>query len=496
MKAKPTKNTKLRNTIFIYVFLPFLSVVLYSFNQNTGSTSRPNIVFILADDQGWRDLGYMGSKYYETPEIDRLAASGMVFTNAYANAPNCAPTRAALMTGLYAPRTGIYTVGSSERGKAALRRLIPVENKTVLDTAFITIAEALHANGYVCASIGKWHLGDPPGFGPGAQGFDLNVAGWHLGHPRSYFSPYHNPYLPDGPKGEYLTDRLTAEAEKFIEANKDRPFFLYFPHYAVHTPLQAKDSLTGIFRQRPPDDGQRNAVYAAMIKSLDESVGRILRRLDSLHLRENTLVIFMSDNGGVWGITSNAPLRGAKGMLYEGGIREPFIASWPGHIAAGSRSDYPIIGLDLYPTLLEITGTPTPKGFRPDGIDLSDLFLDGKEPRRRILCWHFPAYLERMRGMPQMWRTTPATALRYGDWKLIRFYETGKEELYNLKEDIGEKNDLSLQDTRQKKKMSKKMDRWLRKTHAPLPLQKNPAFDEKAYQQQLEKIKAQTHEKN
>ena len=474
--------------LFLLLLLSLVSLV--------APGQKPNIVFILADDQGWRDLGYMGSRYYETPEIDRLAASGMVFTNAYANAPNCAPTRAALMSGLYAPRTGIYTVGPSERGRAAYRRLIPVKNRTVLDTAFVTIAEALHARGYVCASIGKWHLGDPPDSGPEAQGFDLNVAGWHLGHPRSYFSPYHNPYLPDGPQGEYLTDRLTSEAEKFIEDNKDRPFFLYFPHYAVHTPLQAKDSITAVFRQRPPDDGQKNAVYAAMIKSLDESVGRILHKLDELHLRENTLVIFMSDNGGVWGITSNAPLRGAKGMLYEGGIREPFIASWPGKIKAGIRSDYPIIGLDLYPTLLAITGSPRPAGFHPDGIDLSKLFLEGKTPRRRALYWHFPAYLERMRGMPQMWRTTPATAIRYSDWKLIRFYETDKEELYNLKEDIGEKNDLSLREPRQKKKLSKKMDRWLRRTHAPLPTQQNPAFDEKAYQQQLQKIKSQNHEKH
>ena len=471
----------------------FLLLLIFTVLPLSGQ--KPNIVFILSDDLGWRDAGFMGSKFYETPEIDRLAASGMVFTDAYANAPNCAPTRAALMTGFYAPRTGIYTVNSSARGRSIYRRLIPVPNKTILDTTFITIAEALHSNGYVCASIGKWHLGDPPRYGPEAQGFDLNVAGWHLGRPKSYFSPYHNPTLPDGPEGEYLTDRLTAEAEQFIEQNKDRPFFLYFPHYAVHTPLQAKDSLIGIFRQRPPDDGQRNAVYAAMIKSLDESVGRILRKLDELQLRERTLVFFMSDNGGVWGITSNAPLRGAKGMLYEGGIREPFIVSWPGRVPAGTRNPSPVIGIDLYPTLLKITGTPRPKSFHPDGIDISPLFLEGRTLRHRTLYWHFPAYLERMRGMPQMWRTTPVSAARHDNWKLIHFYETDKSELYDLSQDIGEKNDLSLHYPKQKKKMEKKLNKWLRKTHAPLPTKTNPDFDEAAREQKILQIKSSTHEK-
>ncbi len=477
-----------RYSIFLTALFLFLSA-LPLFSQ------RPNIILILADDLGWRDVGYMGSRFYETPSIDRLAASGMVFTDAYANAPNCAPSRAALLTGLYAPRTGIYTVNSPARGRSIYRRLIPAPNKTVLDTSFVTIAEALRKNGYVCASIGKWHLGDPPLFGPEAQGFDLNVAGWHSGHPKSYFSPYHNPYLPDGPEGEYLTDRLTAEAEMFIERNKDRPFFLYFPHYAVHTPLQAKDSLIDLFRGRPPDGGQHHAVYAAMIRSLDESVGRLMHKLDELHLRERTLVIFFSDNGGVWGITSNAPLRGAKGMLYEGGIREPLIIAWPGHIPAGSRSSYPVIGTDLYPTLLAITGTPRPPAFHPDGIDLSRLLLKGKEPGRRDLFWHFPAYLERMRGMPALWRTTPVSAIRHGHWKLIRFWETNTSELYDLEKDIGEQQDLSAVHPRVKARMERRLDRWLKKTRAPLPLKKNPQFDEKAYLQKLNEIKQENHEK-
>ncbi|GAI17889.1 unnamed protein product, partial [marine sediment metagenome] len=270
---------------------------------------------------GWKDAGFMGSKYYDTPAINALAANGMTFTNAYSNGPNCAPTRACLLTGLYPPRHGIYTVNSSARGKSALRKIIPIENKTILDTSFVTIAEILAKNGYSTISIGKWHLGNDSIGLPQSQGFDENVGGYHLGYPRSYFSPYHNPYLSDGQEGEYLTDRLTDEAIDFIEKNKDNPFFLYLPHYAVHTPLQAKDSLISVFRNKEPDGGQNNPVYAAMIKSLDESVGKIMMELRNQNLLNNTVFFFMSDNGGHGRVTSMSPLRGSKGMLYEGGIR-------------------------------------------------------------------------------------------------------------------------------------------------------------------------------
>jgi len=496
---KTTKGITQAQRTQSFLFILFLTVIFILFSsfrpKNPDKNIKPNIVFILADDLGWRDAGFMGSKYYETPAIDKLAASGMVFTDGYANAPNCAPSRAALMTGLYGPRTGIYTVNSAKRGKDVYRRLIPVENKIVLDSSFVTLAEVLKQNGYVSASVGKWHLGNPPHSGPISQGFDINVGGWQLGHPKAYFSPYGNPYLTDGPKGEYLTDRLTREALRFIEENKDRPFFLYFPHYAVHAPFQAKDSLKNQFINKPPDDGQKNPVYAAMIKSLDESVGRIIRKLDELHLRKNTIVVFMSDNGGVTFITSNTPLRGGKGMLYEGGIREPFIVSWPGKIKSGTVSPYPIIGTDMFPTLLHLTGSKPEKRLHFDGINLSKLLLKGKTPRKRALYWHFPAYLEQSRGIPGLWRTTPASAIRYGNWKLIRFYETRKTELYNLAEDIGEQNDLSLQNPKEKAKLEKMMDRWLRKTHAFIPTQKNPAFDPEKYQQRLKQIKVQTYDK-
>ena len=476
-----------------FVFLALLFSISCNNNSNTENGSKPNVILIYADDLGWKDTGFMGSKYYETPELDKLAASGMVFTNAYANAPNCAPSRAALMTGLYAPRTGIYTVGTSKRGNKKLRKLIPVKNKTVLDTSFVTIAEVLKKNGYVTASIGKWHLGEGDVTGPTGQGFDLNVAGWHLGHPKSYFSPYGNPYLTDGPKGEYLTDRLTTEALKFIEKNRDKPFFLYFPHYAVHTPLQAKQGIKQQFKDKKPDGGQDNPVYAAMVKSLDESVGKVVQKLKELGLEKNTIVIFTSDNGGFGPATSMAPLRGSKGMLYEGGIREPFVVVWKGKIKEGTKSVYPIIGTDLYPTIANITGSRLPDGVPFDGIDLSGLFLKNREPAERALFWFFPAYLENYRGMKGLWRTTPAAAVRYGSFKLIRYFEDGREELYDLKNDIGETSDLSSVNKQKREELANMLDKWIAETNAPVPTEPNPDFDEKFFREKLKKRNAMQH---
>lgn len=476
--------------IIISVFLLLLIAAgIFIIWKTKSSIKKPNIIFIYADDLGWKDAGFMGSKFYETPSMDALAASGKVFTNAYANAPNCAPSRAALLTGLYSPRTGIFTVGTSKRGKSRFRRIIPVQNKTILDTGFVTIAETLRKNGYTTISIGKWHLGDDPETGPLEQGFDFNVGGFHLGHPKSYFSPYKNPVLKDGPDGEYLTDRLTNEALNFIENNKDKPFFLYFPHYAVHTPLMAKENLTELFESRKPDGGQKNPVYAAMVKSLDESIGRIILKLNELNLRKKTIVIFTSDNGGYGPATSMAPLRGSKGMLYEGGIREPFIVSWTGKIKAGSQTDYPIIGTDMFPTILALTHTNPFPDQQFDGINLKKLFLKGKKPGERPLFWFFPAYLERYRGIPDIWRTTPAAAVRYGDWKLIRFFEKGNTELYNLKDDIGETTELSNKYPEKKKEMEDMLENWINKTNAPVPSEPNPEFDESEYNIKLQQIK-------
>ena len=435
---------------------------------------RPNIVFILIDDLGWKDVGFMGSRYYLTPHIDRLASQGMVFSRAYANAPNCAPTRACLMSGQYTPRHGVYTVGSSQRGQSRYRKLIPIKNKTVLDPKIVTLGEALKRAGYVTASMGKWHLGDKEA-GPTGQGFDVNVGGNSAGHPRSYFSPYRNKDLPDGPKGEYLTDRLTDEALKFIEANRKRPFFLYLPHYAVHTPIQAKKALIAKYKARKSDGGQKNPAYAAMIESTDEGVGRIMAKLDELKLADDTVVIFFSDNGGHGGVTSMAPLRGAKGMLYEGGIREPMIVRWPGRAKAGSRCETAVIGVDFYPTLLEIAGAKRPKGQVLDGVSLVGLMVNGEPLAERGIYWHFPAYLQASGA--GRWRTTPAGAVQKGDLKLLEFFEDGRNELYKIARDIGEKTDLAGKLPEKTKQMHELLKAWRKSVRAPVPTQRNPEYD-------------------
>ncbi len=442
----------------------------------SANTSKPNIVFFLIDDLGWRDLRFMGSQYYETPNIDRLAAQGMVFTDAYANAPNCAPSRACLMSGQYPPRHGIYTVGTSERGQSKNRQLIPTPNKTVLDPSIETLAESLQRGGYTTGFVGKWHLGSSEHTRPEGQGFDVNAGGNRAGHPRSYFSPYKNPNLADGPKGEYLTDRLTDEALGFIRRNQDQPFFLYFNHYAVHTPIQAPEALTAKYQRKTPDGDQKNPEYAAMIESVDRSVGRVMQILDEMKLAERTLVVFFSDNGGHGAITSNAPLRGSKGMLYEGGIREPLIVRWPGRTQPGVRCSVPVIGTDFYPTLLEATGTPPPANQTLDGESLIPLFHGERSLKRDAIFWHFPAYLEPYTSHQGLWRTTPTGAVRKGDWKLIEFFEDGRLELYNLKDDLSETNNLA--STRKDKvlELHETMKQWRRDTQAPVPTTLNPNY--------------------
>jgi len=433
----------------ITLAIPGCSNLLQKSNKNT---KKPNIIFILIDDMGYKDLGCYGSKYYETPNIDKLASQGMLFTDAYTCGPNCAPTRASLMSGQYTPRHGVLTVNNSARNPAHLRKLIPIPSIRTLDPKIVTIAEAIKPAGYINACIGKWHLGNDPQFGPQGQGFDVNAGAYQAGMPRSYFSPYHNPKLKDGPKGEYLTDRLTDEALKFIEANKNKPFFLYLPHYAVHTPLEAKKKKIEKYKAKQGSNGQKNPTYAAMIESLDEGIGRILSRLDELGLKENTLLIVSSDNGGVGGyrelgikgrqITSNAPLRGGKGMLYEGGIRVPMIVRWPGTVKPGTRCKTPVISVDFYPILLEITGTQTPSGQILDGRSIVPLLKQTNGLNRQAVFWHFPAYLQ---GKGETWRTTPVGVVRKGDWKLLEFFEDDRLELYNLRDDISEKHNLAKQ---------------------------------------------------
>ena len=443
------------------------------------AAERPNVVFFLIDDLGWTDVSFMGSKYYETPHVDRLASQGMVFRSAYANAPNCAPSRACLMSGQYTPRHGIYTVGDSKRGNAQFRKLEPTKNTTTLANRFVTIGEALQASGYTTATMGKWHLGKDPT----SQGFDVNIAGREWGSPSGggYHSPYKYPNLVTEKPGEYLTDRLGQEACKFIETNKDKPFFLYLTHYAVHTPIQAKKSLAAKYKAKAPVGGHKNAAYAAMIESMDDSIGAVLGKLDALKLTEKTIVIFFSDNGGHGGVTSNAPLRGSKGMLYEGGIREPLVIKWPGVTSSGSTSDEPVIGVDLYPTLLEATGSAKPKDYLLDGKSLVPLLKESTASLNRpALFWHFPCYLQGYTPRHGPFRTTPASAIRMGDWKLIEFFEDNTLELYHLKKDLGEQNNLATKMPEKTRELHEALLAWRKQVKAPVPTEKNPRYDPNA----------------
>jgi len=435
----------------------------------------PNILLIVADDLGWKDVGFMGSSYYETPNLDRLARGGMAFTQAYAGAANCAPSRASLMTGQYGTAHGIYTVGSSERGDSRIRRIIPARNETILRDDFFTLAEALHEAGYTTASIGKWHLGEDPC----SQGFDVNVGGSRRGHPRSYYAPYGGPIL-EAPEGEYLTDRLTEEALGFMRQNSDRPFFLYLPYYAVHTPIQAKDSLEQKYLEKGGRGCQSHAAYAAMVDNLDRCIGLLLAELDQSGLRENTLVIFTSDNGGIREISCQDPLRAGKGSYYEGGIRVPLVYSWPGMIKPGIRVEDPVIHMDFFPTLMELTGKECPADM--DGLSLWPLLSGKGELPERALYFHFPVYLEAYRagyddGRDPLFRTRPGSVIRKDEWKLHYYYEDGEVELYNLNTDSGERNNLASAHPDKKAELLNLLTMWLEEEDAPVHFNPNPEFD-------------------
>ena len=452
--------------------------------------SKPNIVFILADDLGWADLGCYGSTFHETPNLDRLAKEGTRFTDAYAACNVCSPTRASIMTGKYPARLhitdwlpGAIVKPDQKLARPAFQQFLPLEE--------FTIAEALKAGGYRTAFIGKWHLGESPEYWPEHQGFDLNIAGCGHGHPPSYFSPYGIPNLADGPRGEYLNERLTDEAIKFIESAKGEPFFLYLPHYAVHNPLQAKADAIGKYKAKAAklpaagpefaaDNGrevrqlQNHPIYAAMVESLDSSVGRIMDKLAELGLDKNTVLIFTSDNGGLstseGSPTSNMPLRGGKGWGYEGGIREPLLVRWPGVTKPGSVSHDPVISTDYYPTLLAIAGLPAIPGQHLDGRDFVSA-LKGEALSERPLFWHYPHYSNQ--------GGSPHGAVRLGDFKLIEWYEDMRAELYNLKDDIGERHDLAAAMPEKAAALRALLHGWRAEVNAQMPAP-NPDYDANA----------------
>ena len=431
----------------------------------------PNIVLLLADDLGYGDLACYGSRVHRTPHLDALAAGGMLFTNAYANAPNCAPTRAALMSGLYAPRTGIYTVNGASRGKAKDRKLIPIPNRTDLDESFVTLAETLSRAGYATGHVGKWHLGGDPR----SHGFDVNVAGGKAGHPSSYHSPYNSSTLEDGPAGEYLTDRLAREACGFIEQHAERPFFLQLAFFSVHTPIEGRADLVQSYEEELGTG--KDAHYAAMVSALDEAVGEVIATLAAKDLLQNTLVLFFSDNGGrsPWG--DNGGLRGSKGMLYEGGIREPMIAHWPGTVASGSRCTEAVIGLDLYPTFMELAGVYRGPEQMLDGVSLVPCLRGAALGEREGLFWHFPAYLQGYLPEHGPFRTTPVGAIRRGPWKLLEFFEDGRLELYNLATDRAESNNLAAEEPEIVADLHGRMRAWRERVQAPVPTEANPEYE-------------------
>ncbi len=452
---------------------------------------KPNIVFILADDLGWSDVGFNGADFYETPNIDRLARQGMIFTSAYTGGPNCSPTRACLMTGTYTPRHHIWTPGGGAKGDVRRMKLkVPVqmpffkrsgvepwppnfETTNELDPAFVSVAEVLKTAGYVSGRFGKWHLG------PDTQGFDYSTLG----------------AVDDGKKRYYddpdATERLTTAALAFIEKHRDRPFFVYLPYWDVHGPLVAHQDVVEKYKAklaRFKTARKYNPVYAAMIEAVDTGVGRVMAKLAELKLERNTLVIFSSDNGGVSSVTYNDPLRAGKGSLFEGGIRVATCMRWPAVIKPGTRCDTPITSVDFLPTLAEIAGAALPESQPVDGKSFLPLLRGERALEDRAIFWHYPLYLSGSNrtnfipfpggrpGEGPGWRTTPVSAIRQGDWKLLEFFEDGHVELYNLREDIGERNNLAEKMPEKARELLEKLHAWQRAVGAPIPREKNPAY--------------------
>ena len=426
----------------------------------------PNIILILMDDMGWRDVGFMGNRFVETPHLDRLAKTGLVFTQAYASAPNCSPTRACLMSGQYTPRHGIYTVVDPRQPPGSpWHKLQAAESQSELDTKCVTIAESLRDGGYATAFFGMWNLGRgrTGPMTPGGQGFQKVVFPENLGFGKDeYFDDDKN----------YLSDRLTDEVLKFVDDNRERPFFVYLPDHAIHAPFNPKpDLLTKYERKAAANKDRRDdPACAATIEAVDQNVGRIMEHLKRRNLSDNTVVIFTSDNGGTQQYTP--PLRGGKGELYEGGIRVPLVVTGPGVKKVGSKCDSPVSSVDFYPTLLEVAGIKPPADQPLDGVSLVPLFHGASTLDRKRMFWHFPCYVG---------RATPSSAIREGDFKLIEFFEEGgRVEFFNLKQDPNEENNLATRMPDEAAAMLKTLRAWQKETNASLPSGPNPSYDPKA----------------
>ena len=460
--------------------LSFLLLLMLLSSCSKESLDKPNIILIVADDLGWSDLSYMGSEYYETPNIDKLSKSGMTFYNGYASSANCAPSRATMLSGKYHTEHGIYTVRNSDRGSRKTRKIIPIETKTTLDLDFFVIPEMLKEMGYTNGHFGKWHLGDV-GFHPEQSGFDVNIGGNRHGGPGGYFAPYPNPELENEPKGEYLTDRIGDEVVKFIDQNKENNFFAYVPFFSVHTPIQSKPDYQKKYSNKESNEYHNRPDYAGMIQSLDENIGKIMDKIDTLNLSENTLIIFTSDNGGIRAISNQYPLRAGKGSYYEGGIKVPMIFSWKGKIEAETDSYERISNLDFYPTIKNLVGYK--KSIDLDGEDLTPIFK-GEKLKKRELYFHFPIYLEPYRvqldsGTDPLFRTRPGTVIIKDNWKLHHYYEDNKFELYDLEKDISESKNLVEINKEKKTELLMDLNNWRKAKNAPIPSKLNPYYDQK-----------------
>ncbi|NSW95383.1 MAG: sulfatase [Bacteroidales bacterium] len=483
---------------FFKLGIAVVTPLAVSLTHGCGETKKPNIIFILADDYGYADLGCYGSTFYETPNLDRLAMQGVRFSSAYSACPVSSPTRASIMTGKYPVKTGItYWIPGRQATNNGLPgdKFMALPFNLKLDLEEVTIAELLKKHGYTTMISGKWHLGEDSLYWPENQGFDINSGGFSKGAPvlnkqsNGYFSPYGNPRLKDGPEGEYLTDRQTDEAIKFIEKNRKKPFYLYLSYYAVHNPMQAKEEVVKKFRAKADSTGlskidpftrdrswirpgmsenykeriiQSNPVYAAMIYSMDENIGRVLKKLEELNIDGNTIVIFTSDNGGLstseGSPTCNTPLRAGKGWLYEGGIRVPLIVKYPGKTNPGTIIRTPVSSIDFFPTIAEMCGIKElPEGI--DGISLLPLFKNDEMPERPLF-WHYPHYSNQ--------GVEPGSAIRLGRYKLIDSFEKEALELYDIENDISETNDISSAEPEKTKELFKLLDDWRKSNNAKM----------------------------
>lgn len=472
------------------LFILLMGISQATLFAQTPSPKKPNIVFILADDMGWMDWTINGSKYYDTPNLERLAKRGMVFKNAYSASPLCSPTRASILSGQYPERFHLTTPAGHlkpnpeeplmKKQAAGWHKVVTPASRSFMPLETVTMAEKLKSAGYATGFIGKWHLGQDP-YNPENQGFNFNMAGGPNPGPPNYFSPYKIKNLPDGPEHEYITDRVTDEALKYLEAKKDSTFFLCMWEFAVHAPYQGKLAYVKAYEnKKDPRGKQDNPIMAAMIKSLDESVGRIMDKLDELNLTDNTMIVFYSDNGGnMYDIingkdaTNNYPLKSGKGNIHEGGIKVPCIISWQGKIKPNTVSQEVISSIDFYPTFLQMTGIKPDKKQILDGESLLPVLTSGKKMKREAIYFHFPHYVVATDNYP-------STAIRKGDWKLIKVYGEGANqstayELYNLKADEGELKNLADKMPDKVKELDKLIVKHVANTEGLTPI-KNPAF--------------------